>query len=144
MTTLNPYLSFRDNAKEAMTFYQSVFGGEFTSLFRFRDLPIEGVTLTEEQSNQIMHIGMRIDGGTRLMGNDSLPMFGKNLQPGNTVYLSVSPDSKEEADRVFSALSAGGEVETPMADQSWGDYYGALTDKFGVQWMVNFEQTGQG
>ena len=137
MTKLHSYLNFAGNAQEAFDFYRSVFGGEFSSVVRFKDFPMEGVTIPTEDEAKIMHIALPIGQDNVLMASDVLESFGQRLVPGNNVYVSVHPDSREEADRVFSALSEGAEIEMPIADQVWGDYYGSLKDKFGVQWMVN-------
>jgi len=85
-----------------------------------------------------MHVGLRIGPEHMLMGTDVLESLGQGLVVGNNTHISIHPDSKEEADRIFHALSAGGTIEMPMADQPWGDYYGSFKDKFGVQWMVNY------
>lgn len=137
MTRLHAYLNFAGNAEEAFEFYRSVFGGEFSSVVRFKDLPIEGVTIPEEDQAKIMHISLPMGEDDVLMASDTLESLGQELVPGNNVYVSAHPESREEADRIFTALSEGGEVEMPIADQVWGDYYGALKDKFGVMWMVN-------
>jgi len=137
MTKLNTYLNFAGNAEEAFNFYKSVFGGEFMAVVRFKDMPMEGVTIPKEDENKIMHIGLPI-GNDVLMASDTLESLGQKLTQGNNVYLSVHPESKEEADRIFNALSAGGTIEMPIADQPWGDYYGSFKDKFGVLWMVNY------
>src|SRR3712207_2176180 len=138
MTTLNPYLNFAGTTEAAFTFYQSVFGGEFTSVVRFKDMPMEGVTIPTADENKILHIGLLIGHDTVLMASDTLESLGQTLTPGNNVYISIHPDSREEADRIFHALSAGGTIEMPIADQPWGDYYGSFKDQFGVQWMVNY------
>ncbi len=138
MTRLHSYLNFAGNAEEAFEFYRSVFGGEFSSVFRFRDMPMEGVSIPEEDQGKIMHISLPIGEDDILMASDTLPALGQELVQGNNVYVSVNPGSREEADRIFGALSEGGEVEMPIADQMWGDYYGSLKDKFGVMWMVNY------
>lgn len=140
MTIFNPYLNFAGNTEEAFAFYKSVFGGEFASLFRFKDLPMEGMKLTKEEETKIMHIGLPIGNGQTLMGSDVLPSQGNKLVMGNNNYISAHPDSKAEADRLFAALSPGGKVEMPMADQAWGDYYGSFVDKYGVHWMINYSQ----
>ncbi|MGH2720205.1 MAG: VOC family protein [Actinomycetota bacterium] len=137
MTKLHSYLNFAGNAEEAFTFYRSVFGGEFSSLVRFRDMPMEGVTIPAEDQDKIMHIGLPIGEGEMLMASDALASLGQELVRGNNVYISVHPASREGADRIFTGLSEGGEVEMPIADQIWGDYYGSLKDRFGVLWMVN-------
>ncbi|HEX9739174.1 MAG TPA: VOC family protein [Ignavibacteriaceae bacterium] len=138
MKAINPYLNFAGNTEEAFNFYKTAFGGEFTSVVRFKDMPIEGINLPKDDENKIMHISLPIGNGNVLMATDTLESLGQKLTFGNNAYLSLHPDSKEEADRIFSALSAGGKVEMPMADQPWGDYYGSLKDKFGVQWMINY------
>ena len=140
MTIFNPYLNFAGNTEEAFNFYKSVFGGEFASIVRFKDMPIEGLTIPKEAEDKIMHVGLPIGNGQTLMGTDALESLGQHLEPGNNVHLSVHPDSKEEADRLFKSLSAGGKVDMPMADQPWGDYYGSFKDKFGVQWMINYHR----
>jgi PhnB protein len=138
MTKLNIYLNFAGNTEEAFNFYKSVFGGEFTSLVRFKDLPMEGVKIPKNDENKIMHISLPIGKDDLLMASDSLESLGLKLVQGNNVYISIHPDSKAEADRVFKALSVDGVIEMPIADQPWGDYYGHFKDKFGVMWMVNY------
>lgn len=138
MTTLQPYLNFAGNAEEAFNFYKSVFGGEFSSLVRFKDFPMEGVSIPQEDAGKIMHISLPIGEESILMASDALESLGQKLVKGNNVYISIHATSREEADRIFNALSEGGEIEMPIADQAWGDYYGSLQDKFGVMWMVNY------
>jgi PhnB protein len=138
MTRLHSYLNFAGNAEEAFNFYRSVFGGEFSSVVRFKDFPIEGVSIPEKDQDKIMHIALPIGEDDILMASDTLPSLGQELVQGNNVYVSVDPTSKEEADRIFNALSEGAEIEMPIADQAWGDYYGSLKDKFGGMWMVSY------
>jgi PhnB protein len=140
MTKFNPYLNFAGNTEEAFNFYKSAFGGEFTSVVRFKDMPMEGVSIPKEDENKIMHIGLPIGKDQMLMASDTLESFGQKLNQGNNVYISIHPDNKKEANRLFTALSVGGKVEMPMADQPWGDYYGSCMDKFGVQWMINYHE----
>ena len=137
MTRLHTYLNFAGDAEEAFEFYRSVFGGEFSSLVHFRDMPMEGVEIPEEEQGRIMHMALPIGEDDLLMASDTLPSHGQELVRGNNAYISVHPGSREEADRIFTALSEGAEIEMPIADQMWGDYWGALTDRFGVRWMVN-------
>jgi PhnB protein len=139
MIIVNPYLNFAGNTEQAFKFYKTVFGGDFNSVFRFKDLPMEGVTLTPEEENKIMHIGLPLDNRQTLMGSDVPASQREKLVPGNNVTIMIEPDSKEEADRLFNALSKGGKVEMPMAIQPWGDYYGSFEDKFGVRWMIDHE-----
>lgn len=143
MTKLNPYLNFGGNAEEAFNFYKSIFGGEFSSMVKFKDMPMEGVELGEADGDKIMHVGLPVGDGL-LMASDALESLGQTVTPGNSSYISVHPDSKEEADRIFSALSEGAEIEMPIADQMWGDYFGSLKDKFGIGWMVNYNSTYPG
>jgi PhnB protein len=140
MIKLNTYLNFAGNAEEAFRFYKSVFGGEFSSVVRFKDMPMEGVSIPKEDENKMMHIGLPIDHDDVLMASDTLESLGQKLVQGNNAYISIHPDSKAEADRIYQALSAGGTIEMPLADQVWGDYYGSFRDKFGVQWMVNYSR----
>ena len=138
MTKLHSYLNFAGNAQQAFDFYRSVFGGDFSSAVRFRDFPMDGVAIAEEDRDKLMHIALPIGDDNVLMASDVLESLGQRLVQGNNVYVSVHPASREEADRIFKALADGAEIEMPIADQVWGDYYGALKDKFGVQWMVNY------
>lgn len=132
---LNPYLNFDGNAEEAFRFYQSVFGGE---LFVQKMDSVPGMEIPENEKNRTMHVSLPIGNGQNLMASDCLPSQGHVLKVGNNNYISISPDSREEADRIFNGLSAGGKVEMPMEDMFWGDYFGSFTDKFGVCWMINF------
>ena len=132
---VNPYLNFNGNSEEAFNFYKSVFGGEFATVMRFKDNP-QCVDLTEADKERIMHIALPLNGGGMLMASDALESFGQKLNAGNNFYISLSPASREEADRLFAGLSDGGNVEMPMSDMFWG-YFGCFADKFGVQWMLN-------
>ncbi len=138
MAKVNTYLNFAGNTEEAFNFYKSVFGGEFSSVVRFKDMPMQGVSIPKEDENKIMHIGLPIGKDAVLMATDTLESLGQTLVQGNNVYISIHPESKEEADRIFTTLSTGGVVEMSIVDQPWGDYYGSFKDKFGVQWMVNY------
>ncbi|MEE6187624.1 VOC family protein [Niabella digestorum] len=142
MPKLNPYLNFDGKAEEAFNFYKSVFGGEFLGpVTRMSELP-GTENLPENEKNRIVHIALPI-GNDILMASDILPSAGHKLIEGNNNYISIFPDSREEADRLFNALSEGGVVEMPMADQFWGAYYGSFTDKFGVRWMINYSTNPQ-
>jgi PhnB protein len=138
MTKLNTYLNFAGNTEEAFNFYKSVFGGEFRTVMRFKDMPIPGVKTEKTDENKIMHIALPVGKDDVLMASDALGSHGQKLVAGNNVSISIFPESKEEADRLFQALSAGGTVQMPIADQPWGDYYGGLKDKFGVLWMIDY------
>ena len=138
MTKLNVYLNFSGNAEEAFNYYKSIFGGDL-QISRFSDMPMEGVKLSDEDAAKVMHVSLPI-GEDVLMGADALDSMGQKLDVGNNFNVSVSPDSRGEADRIFSALSSGGKVEMPLADQFWGDFFGGCTDKFGIHWMVNYHE----
>lgn len=137
MTKMNPYLNFDGNCKEAFDFYKSVFGGDFLFVGKMGDAP--GMEISEADKERVMHISLPISEQCTLMGSDILPGYGQVLNVGNNVYISLHPETKSESDRLFNGLSAGGKVEMPMADQFWGAYFGSLTDKFGVNWMINCE-----
>jgi PhnB protein len=137
MATLNPYLNFAGKTEEAFTFYRSVFGGEFTNLVRFKDSPEAG-RVPEKEKNMLMHVSMPVGKGNALMGTDALESMGHTLTTGNNIQLSLEADSKEEAEKLFRGLSAGGKVSMALQDASWGAYFGMLTDKFGIQWLINY------
>ena len=136
---LNPYLNFDGKCREAFDHYRSVFGGDFEIVQTFRDGP-PGMGVNEEEMDNIMHVSLRI-GDSVLMGSDVPAAFGAAPVTGNNVQVSVSPESKEDADRVFAGLSDGGKVTMPMMDMFWGDYFGTCTDKYGINWMVGVGQT---
>ncbi len=138
MTTINPYINFNGNAEEAFTFYKSVFGGEFSRLARFKEMSIPGFQIAENDANKIMHIALPI-GGNTLMGNDVPEHMGRTNENENRSKISVSVDSKEEADRIFTGLSVGGTVEMPIGDSPWGSYFAMFRDRYGIEWMVEFE-----
>ena len=142
MSAINPYLNFNGNTEEAFNFYKSVFGGEFMALMRFKD-NAECAQMAESDKDRIMHIALPIGNGNVLMGTDALESMGQKLTFGNNFYICLSPESKEEAERLFNGLSAGGKIEMPLQDMFWGAYYGSFADKFGVQWMVNYEKNRQ-
>jgi PhnB protein len=135
---LLPYLNFAGNAEEAFDFYKSIFGGDYSSLIRFKDFPMEGVTISTQDEDKIMHIGLPVGDDSVLMASDALESLGQNVVQGNNLYISVNPDSRDEATRIFNALSEGADIEMPLEDQVWGDYFGSLKDKFGVMWMVDY------
>ncbi len=146
---VNPYLNFNGNTEEVFNFYKSIFGGEFAFLQRFKDIPkdesnTEGCVeeVPEAEGNKIMHISLNI-GSTMLMGTD-VPSTMEQVKSGTNLSLCISTDSKADADRIFKGLSEGGKVQMPLQDMFWGDYYGMLTDKFQVQWMISFNPTNDG
>ncbi len=131
---LNPYLNFDGQTEAAFLFYARVLGGELSPVMRFGEMA--GADAPEEVQQRVMHVRLLLPGGTNtLMGSDTLP--GMPRVEGTNVTLSLHPSTRAEADRLFAALADGGTITHPLADQFWGDYYGALTDQFGVQWMVN-------
>jgi PhnB protein len=141
MTKVNPYLSFNGTAEEAFNFYKSVFGGEFETVMRWGDNP-QCENMSDTDKNKIMHIAIKV-GDSVIMASDFVAMGDEQFTPGNNYTVAVSPDSREEADRLFAGLSAGGQVVMPMTDMFWGGYFGAFNDKFGVKWLIN-QDTRQG
>jgi PhnB protein len=141
MASINPYLIFNGNCEEAFLFYQSVFGGEFPYIGKFKDMPpAEGnPELSEADGNKIMHVTLPIGDGSVLMGSDSNSASG-DVAFGQNVSLSINAKSKGEADKLFNGLSAGGTVTMPMNQTFWGAYFGMFVDKFGISWMVNFDE----
>ena len=136
---IHAYLNFEDKTEEAFRFYEKVLGGKLTEIYRFGIMPPQGgVELTPEQKNRVMHVALQLPDGQMIMGSDMLPGMGPKRVEGNNFSISVHPTSIQEADRIFGALTEGGTVMMPMADQFWGDYFGSLTDRFGVNWMVNY------
>lgn len=138
MFTANPYLNFMGNTEEAFNFYKSVFGGEFTVFQRFKDTPAKDQVAPGDQ-NKIMHVALPLGKGNILMGTDALESMGHTLNFGNNISLSLNTISEEESDRLFNALAAGGKIGMPLQKMFWGAYFGMVTDKFGVQWMVNYD-----
>lgn len=138
MATINPYVHFNGNAKEAFTFYQSVFGGEFTKIMYYKDLASPEYPVAENDANRIMHIVLPIGKTNALLASDVIEVMGQVTENDNRNTISISAESREEADRLFNGLSEGGKVEMPIADGPFGAYFGMFADKFGVQWMVDF------
>jgi PhnB protein len=137
MKTINPYLNFSGDTEEAFNFYRSIFGGEFVGLTRFKDTPEEG-KLSDLEKEKIMHISMPVGKQNILMATDALESMGHKVTAGNNFHLSVEADSKEEADKIFKGLSNGGKSTMPMQNTFWNSYFGMLTDKFGIQWMISY------
>jgi PhnB protein len=141
MARVNTYLNFARNTEEAFNFYKTVFGGDFGGMgvARFKDIPAqEGMPpLAEADKNLIMHIELAITGGHVLMGTDAPESMGFHVNAGNNVHISLEPDSRAETKKLFDALSAGGKITMNLQDMFWGAYYGSVTDKYGIQWMVN-------
>ena len=141
MAQINPYINFNGNAEEAFNFYKSVFGGEFEMIRRFKDLASNEFPVAEAEDDKIMHIALPI-GKNVLMANDVPAFMGKVNEMENRSKIAVSAESKEEADRLFSGLSAGGTIEAPIGDSSWGSYFGMFRDKYGIEWYVDFDAKG--
>ena len=143
MTTINPYLIFNGNCEAAFLFYQSVFGGEFPYMGKFKDMPMEdGSEINPADADRVMHVSLPISGGSILMGSDSTSQSG-DVVIGSNVSMSINTGSKAEADKLFNGLSAGGTVIMAMEKTFWGAYFGMFVDKFGIHWMVNFDETPQ-
>lgn len=138
MPLINPHINFNGNAEEAFSFYRSVFGGDFVKIIRFKDLSIPGFEAPAHEANKLMHIALPI-GNNILMGNDVPESMDRVNESENRSKISVSAQSREEADRLFNGLSAGGNIEVPIADSPWGSYFGMFRDKFGIEWMVDFD-----
>ena len=143
MALINPHINFNGNAEEAFTFYKSVFGGEFAKVMRFKDLSSPENPFAESEANKIMHIALPI-GNNILMANDVPESMGRTNENENRSKISISAESKEEADKLFSGLSAGGQIEMPISDSPWGSYFGMFRDKYGIEWMVDFDSNYKG
>ena len=138
MALINPHINFNGNAEEAFNFYKSVFGGEFAKIIRLKDLASPEFTVPENEANKIMHIALSI-GPNFLMANDVPESMGRVNENENRSKIFVSAESREEADRLFSGLSAGGNIEAPIGESPWGSYFGMFRDKFGIEWIVEFD-----
>ena len=143
MALINPHINFNGNAEEAFNFYKSVFGGEFAKIMRFKDLSSAEFPIPESEANKIMHIALPI-GKNVLMANDVPESMGKTNENENRSKISISAESKEEADKLFNGLSAGGKIEFPIAESPWGSYFGMFRDKYGIEWMVDFDPKHNG
>lgn len=137
MALINPHINFNGNAEEAFGFYQSVFGGTFTKIIRFKDIASPAYPIPEKEANKIMHITLPI-GRNTLMGNDVPESMGRVNENENRSKIAISAESREEAERLFNGLSAGGNVEVPFDVSPWGSYFGMFRDKYGIEWMVDF------
>ncbi|RPD39353.1 VOC family protein [Chitinophaga barathri] len=139
MRTINPWINFNGNAEEAFTFYKSVFGGEFTKLIRFKDLASAEFPVPEKEANKVMHIALPIGKQNVLIANDVPEFMGRVSENENRSKIAVAAESREEADKIFNGLSADGEVEGPIDDSPWGTYAGMFRDKYGIEWIVEFD-----
>lgn len=146
MATVNVYLTFNGNCEEAFNFYKDAFQKEIPMMNRFSEMPPPadgGKPMPEEDANKIMHVSLPVSKETVIMGSDTGGEWAKDYKQGNNFSISINADSKEEADRIFNALSEGGQITMPLASTFWGDYFGMLTDKFGIKWMMSFNENPQ-
>ena len=144
MRTINPWINFNGNAEEAFTFYKSVFGGDFTKIIRFKDLSSDEFPVEEKDANKIMTIVLPIGKHNVLIANDVPDFMGPVSENENRSKISISADSREEAEKLFNGLSAGGEIEGPIGDSPWGTYAGMFRDKYGIEWIVEFDPDYKG
>lgn len=138
MALINPHINFNGNAEEAFNFYKSVFGGEFEKIIRFKEISSPENPIADGEANKIMHIALPI-GKNILMANDVPERMGRVSENENRSKIAISAESREEADKLFAGLSAGGNIEMPIGDSPWGSYFGMFRDKFGIEWMVDFK-----
>ena len=138
MAKINPYINFNGNTEEAFNFYKSVFGGEFASISRFKDMANDDFPVSEKEANKIMHISLPI-GNNVLMANDVPEIMGTTNVLEHRSKIALTADSKEEADQLFYGLSEGGTIEMQIAESPWGSYFGMFRDKFGIEWMIDFD-----
>jgi PhnB protein len=138
MAKINPYINFNGNAEEAFNFYKSVFGGEFIAIKRFKELSSTEFEMPEHEAHKIMYIALPI-GNNVLMGNDVPEFMGTVNEQEHRSKISISASSKDEADALFHGLSAGGNIEMPMEESPWGTYFGMFRDKYGIEWMVDYD-----
>ncbi len=138
MALINPHINFNGNAEEAFNFYKSAFGGEFARVIRFKDISSPEFPIAEKEANKIMHIALPI-GKNILMGNDVPEIMGRVNENENRSKISVSAESREEADKLYNRLTAGGNIEMPIGDSPWGSYFAMFRDKYGIEWMIDFD-----
>jgi PhnB protein len=139
MALINPHINFNGNAEEAFMFYRSVFGGEFAKIIRFKDMASPEFPMDEKEGNKIMHIALPIGEHNVLMANDVPEFMGRVNEQENRSKIVINAASKEEADTLFNGLSAGGAIEMPIEDSPWGTYFGMFRDKYGIEWMVDYD-----
>lgn len=144
MASINPHINFNGNAEEAFNFYKSVFGGDFVKVVRFKDLASPEMPIDKKEENKIMHIALPIGKHSLLMANDVPEFLGRTNENENRSKIVISAETKEEADKLFNGLSSGGTVEMPIADSPWGSYFGMFRDKYGIEWMVDYDARYKG
>jgi PhnB protein len=140
MALINPHVNFNGNAEEAFTFYKSVFGGEFAKVIRFKELASSEFPVEEKEESKIMLIALPIGKSNMLMGNDVPEIMGRTNENENRSKIVIIAESKEEADKLFNGLSVGGQIEGPIGDGPWGTYFGCFRDKYGIEWIVEFDE----
>lgn len=138
MASIHPHINFNGNAEEAFHFYKSVFGGEFAKVMRFKDMASAEFPVAEHEANKIMHIALPI-GKNFLMANDVPEILGRTNENENRSKIVINAESKAEADKLFNGLSAGGQIEMPISDSPWGSNFGMFRDKYGIEWMVDYD-----
>ncbi len=138
MALINPHINFNGNAEEAFHFYRSVFGGEFSKIMRFKDLASTEFPVADAEAHKIMHIELPI-GPNFLMANDVPEHMGRTNENENRSKIVIKAESKDEADKLYNGLSAGGQVEMPIDDSPWGTYFGMFRDQYGIEWMIDFD-----
>jgi PhnB protein len=139
MKAINPWINFNGNAEEAFNFYKSVFGGEFTKVIRFKDLASDEFSVSENEADKIMHISLPIGKNNVLIANDVPEFMGQINESENRSKIAVSAESREEADKVFNGLSAGGTIEGQIGESPWGTYAGMFRDRYGIEWIIEFD-----
>lgn len=138
MASINPYLNFDGKTEEAFNFYKSIFGGEFLIMQKMNETP-EGNKLPPNEQSRIMHVSLPIGKNSMLMGSDIMPSMGHTLNTGNNFHIAIAAESENDARKFFDGLAAGGQVVMPLEKTFWNAYFGMLIDKFGVQWMINYD-----
>ena len=145
MASINPYIHFDGNAEEAFSFYKSIFGGDFTSFMRFKEMPNNpDYPISDEDANRILHIALPIGKNDILMGSDIYPGLGPLNLRENRSKISISAETLEEAEKLFAGLSEAGEVEVPFAESFWGSHFGMFRDKYGIEWMIDYDPKYKG
>ena len=139
MRAINPWINFNGNAEEAFTFYKSVFGGDFAKIVRFKDIASDEFPIPENEANKIMQIALPVGKNNVLIANDVPEFLGRVDENENRSKIAISAESREEADKLFNGLSAGGAIEGPIGDSPWGTYAGMFRDKYGIEWIVDFD-----
>lgn len=138
MKSVNPYLYFDGNTREAFDFYRSVFGGDFVAALTFREMEDDSMELSEAEMDRIAHIALPLGQAGLLMGTDTVSAMGQELRTGNNFQIAIEPDSAEEAEQLFASLSDGGTVSMPLSRTSWAEKHGSCTDRFGIQWLIDY------